>query len=310
MKNKITTYSILILTFFLWGISFVFTDIVFKSDGNITPFILIAFRLIISILFFLSIFAITRKRIERIERKDYKLFLLLALFEPFFYFIGENYGVKYSSPSISSVVTATIPVFVPFAVFFVHKESLKWYNIFGVCFSMIGVVVMTVFSKTEHQISEEGLGIGVAFLFFAVASAVGYSVFLQKVVQKYKPITITFYQNTIGLIYFIPMLLIFDMQNIPKISLTLQTISCIVILGVFCSSIAFFLYGYSVKKIGVSRACIFNNLIPAFTILTAVALGREELTVAKIAGMIIVVSGVLITQLSANNKLFIKTNGK
>lgn len=305
MAKKITTYLILITTSILWGTSFVFTERAFSSNEYLSPFLLVTLRLVVSIIFFLSIFVFTRLRVEKIEKKDYKIFLLLALFEPFFYFIGENYGVMYCSASISSVIIATIPVFVPIAVFFVHKETLQWYNIFGICCSLIGVAVMTVTPDMDFAAK----GIGIAFLSFAVLSAVIYSVMLHKVVKKYKPITITFYQNLLAFIYFIPIIFIFDFSNIQKIELSLQTVIYIVILGIFCSSIAFLLYNYSVKKIGVSKACIFNNLIPVFTILTVVIFGTEKITTVKLAGMLIVIFGVLVTQLSINkNKISIKTN--
>ena len=36
---------------------------------------------------------------------------MLAFFEPFFYFLGESFGLTYVSATVCSVLISTIPVF-------------------------------------------------------------------------------------------------------------------------------------------------------------------------------------------------------
>ena len=61
-------------------------------------------------------------------------------------------------------------------------------------------------------------------------------------------------------------------------------------------------YSYAVKNIEISRANVFTNAIPVITIMFAVIIGQETLTFNKIIGMIVVLSGVLISQMISKKK--------
>lgn len=96
---------------FFWSFSFVWFKIAFLAYNPITVVIL---RLIISALL-ITIIAASLKRLQKPTKKDFRLFLLMAFFEPFIYFLGESYGLKYVSPTVAAVIVATIPLFTPLA---------------------------------------------------------------------------------------------------------------------------------------------------------------------------------------------------
>ncbi|MCD4731522.1 MAG: DMT family transporter [Bacteroidales bacterium] len=86
-KNKFYPYGFAIISMLLWGMSFVWTAIVLEYYQPVT---IIFLRLVISTIFLFSWVRIFQRK-ETINRKDYKLFFISALFNPFFYFLGENY---------------------------------------------------------------------------------------------------------------------------------------------------------------------------------------------------------------------------
>ena len=67
-------------------------------------------------------------------------------------------------------------------------------------------------------------------------------------------------------------------------------------LGLFCSTLAYAGYNYGVRNLGASEACIFNNAIPVFSLVAAVAIGQEEFSWLKVVGMVIVIAGVILAQ--------------
>ncbi len=80
---RIGAYVSVILAMIFWG----FTFVLFKyASESFRPVTIVFLRLFVSI-FFLFGFAWILKRLNRIKRKDQKWFLLMALFEPFFYFL-------------------------------------------------------------------------------------------------------------------------------------------------------------------------------------------------------------------------------
>ena len=54
------------------------------------------------------------------------LFLLMALFEPFIYFLGESYGLLYVSSTVAAVIVATIPLISPLFAWYFFREKLNF----------------------------------------------------------------------------------------------------------------------------------------------------------------------------------------
>ncbi|NTV84400.1 MAG: DMT family transporter [Bacteroidales bacterium] len=281
-------YPIIILSMIFWGMSFVWSSIVFKYYNPITTIFL---RLIISTILLFSFIYLTGK-FEKLKKEDRGLFLLSSLFNPFFYFIGENFGLKHSSPTISAVIIATIPVFMPLVAYLALKERISWFNVAGIFISFFGIGIMLV----NPDLSLNASPVGIMFLLLAVASAVIYSVFLKKLTLKYSSLTIITYQNALGVLYFLPLFLIFDYQHFITVKPNYELISALLQLSIFASSLAFIFFTMTVKELGVSRTNVFSNLIPVFTAIFSAIFISEIFTGTKIAGMAVVIIGVMISQ--------------
>ena len=137
-KVQLPVYFYPLAAMLFWGMSFVWTSILLKY---FQPVSIIFIRLIISSLFLFSVSLIFNKW-EKVQRADFWLFFLSAVFNPFLYFLGENYGLKYSSPTTTSVIIATIPVFSPIVAYFFFREKLTLVNIAGLFLSFGGVILM------------------------------------------------------------------------------------------------------------------------------------------------------------------------
>ncbi len=255
-KRNIYPYGSVVIAMLFWGMSFVWTAIVLDYYQ---PVSIIAVRLFISTLFLFFWLKIFR-RFQKIERKDYKLFLISALFNPFFYFLGENYGVKLTSPTVSAVMIAMIPLFAPIVAYFTLKEKLSRLNILGLIISFVGVLIILL----KNDLTLEFSGWGIFALFFAVISAVGYAIFLKKLSQSYNPIFIIGVQNLIGFIYFLPIFFILEFKQFITVVPSYEAIFSLIALAVFCSSLAFVAFTIATREIGVSKTNVFANLIPVF----------------------------------------------
>jgi len=240
-----------------WGMSFVWSTIVFRYLAPITT---VFFRLIISsaILFAgLKLFG----KFEKVKRAHYKMFLISALFNPFLYFLGENFGLKNSSATISAVIIATIPVFSPIAAYFFLKERLSLLNIGGLIVSFAGVLVMLV----NKDLSLNAAPLGLMCLGFAVVAAIIYSMLLKRLAFHYSAFTVIANQNLIGSFLFLPLFLIFEAHKLSTVTFNASWVSSLLMLSVFASSLAFVFFAIGTREIGVSKTSIFSNLIPAIT---------------------------------------------
>jgi len=292
--KKSLVYFCITLSMVFWSLSFIWGKILLDIYS---PFTIITIRLIIASIF-LTTLSLLLKKLQKIKKEDFKLFLILVLFEPFMYFLGETFGLNLVSSTVASVIISTIPLFTPIAAFYVLKERLSWLNFIGIFISVIGVLLVIVQKDFSITASPKGL----LLLFLAVIAAIGYTIFLKKLTVKYNAYTIISYQNILGAIYFLPFFLFFDLKEFMTIPFSLDAFIPLVELAVFASSFAFVLYTYGVTHLGVSKASIFTNFIPVFTIIFAYFLINEPITIQRVIGIIVVVSGVTLSQIKLKLK--------
>jgi len=287
-QKKGVVYFALVMAMVFWSLSFVWIKEVYVAYGPLTT---VFFRLIIASVLMIGYGWISRKLVK-IQREDYRAFLLLAFFEPFLYFMGESFGLKYVSSTMGAIIIATIPLFSPLAASHFHSEKLSLRTLWGIILSFIGVGIVVFDDSVNFIISP--LGIGLEFL--AVFAAIFYTVVLKDLSVKYSATTIITYQNFIGIFYFLPVWIVFESKKLINTPFNLHAFVAIGELALFASCFAFILYAYSLKKIGMNNANIFINIIPVLTALFAWYLLDEPLTARKLFGIVIVIAGLFVAQ--------------
>lgn len=272
----------------IWGISYIWMKQLFQ---HLEPASILVIRLLISG-FFLMVLLLILKRMEKIAYRHIPLFLMSAFFNPFLYFMGESHGLQLVSPTISAVIIATIPVFTPLFARIFLSEQLSRLNVAGIGISFAGVIIMLV----DGNFSLAASPWGVAYLFGAVASSIVYGILLKKLTKLYSPITIVWIQNMIGILYFIPVALLKEHESIAAFTFTAEFALPVLLLGIFSSSLAFVFFTHSVKSLGIAKANIYTNLIPVFTAIFSILVLRETPLPQQWMGMLLVISGVAMSQ--------------
>jgi len=290
IKRKLfITYIAIFIAMIFWGVSFIWTKLLLNFYQPIT---IITLRLIISSLF-LILFGILFKRLQSVKTQDIGSFVLLALFQPFLYFIGETIGLNYVSATISSVLISTIPLFAPIAAWVFLKEKLKIVNIIGIIISINGVVLVILTDDFTFNVSF----IGIVLMEIAVISAIFYTILVVNIAKKYNIYSIISYQNVIGILFFLPFFLYFDFGHFRNVKVTFEILRPLIALSIFASSIAFMLFTYGIRELGVVKANSMSNLIPVFTAIFSYFILNERLSLFNILGILIVLSGLFLSQL-------------
>lgn len=297
-KVKPVTYIYIIIAIVLWGFSFIWTNQLLLQDIPIFTFITIRMLLAGLILLIVSL---SIRKLQKIEKKDWPLIFLMALFEPFIYFIGESFGMKLTgSPTISAVIIATIPLFTLISGQVFFKEQINRLNIIGIIATLPGIFLM-VMKNSSFSVD---YWYGILFLFLAVFGAVGYSTCVKKLTDRYNSFTISTYQFLIAAAYFLPLYLCFDMKKMPLSQLlNADIIIPLLSLALLCSCLAFVLYINAIKGLGVTKAAVFSTLIPAISAFGAYMAGHETFTPLQILGIAIVILGVVLAQYQKKQKI-------
>lgn len=281
-------YCAILLAMIFWSLSFVWVKEVYLVYGPLTT---VLFRLIIASAIMVTFTWATGKMV-RIGRGDFRTFLLLSFFEPFLYFMGESYGLKFVSSTIGAIIVATIPLFSPLAASRFHGEKISVRTFWGIILSFLGV--STVVFDSSMNLTASPLGIALEFL--AVISAIFYTVVLKKLAFKYNPAAIITYQNLFGIAWFAPIWLVFEYKDFTAVSFNLPAFTGIIKLSLFASCIAFIFYAHSVRRLGINSVNIFINVIPVFTAIFAWYILGDPLTARKFIGIALVITGLLVAQ--------------
>lgn len=289
-KFKAYIYMVSILAITLWGISYIWTDRLIQLGIPVFYFVFV--RIFVAGLCLLLLNTVTRQ-MQRIHRKDLPKFMLLALFEPFIYFLAESYGIKLTrSPTLSSMVIATIPIFSVAAGFLFFRERINWVNAIGIVMAIGGICLVVM----SHGKVGPNFIWGIILLLIAVISEVGHASVTKSLSGNYSSQVIVMYQFLIGSIYLFPLFLFKGLEDFEPRYLSYEVWTPIICLAILCSSMAFSLWVNTIKHLGVAKSSIFTALIPVASALSAWALGYEFLTMRQWGGVLLSAVGVIMSQ--------------
>jgi drug/metabolite transporter (DMT)-like permease len=283
------TYISVVLAMIFWSMTFIWFKI---ANEVFPPFSIVFLRLVLSSIILLTASFFIRQ-LQKIDRRDLKWILLLSVFEPFLYFIGESQGLTRISSTLAAVIIGTIPLLVPVGAFLFFKEKLSILNISGIIISFAGVLIVVL----NRGFTFNANPTGIMLMFLAVFSAVGYTLMVRKLVGRYNPFSLVTYQNILGIILFFPLVAVFEYDSLISVDITNRALISLFCLAIFGSTLAFVLYNYSIKKLGASKANIFTNIIPVLTAVMSFYILNEEMTFRKVTGIAVVLAGLLLSQL-------------
>ncbi len=298
-------YLAVIAAMVLWSFSPIMTKL---ALGVLRPLTLIVLRFSMAVLLMLCVgllcgrLGMKRMALQKVEKKDIPLFLACGFVEPFMYYMFETYGLRLSaSPSVSEVLLSTSPIFAPLFAFVLLREKIKISNIVGILISTGGVVLMVLAGNDSFEMGNPW---GLPLLFCAVFSAVMYTIILRKIPTRYNGLSVVFWGELASLLFFYPCFCVVDLPKLMETGVPQDhlgsAVMAVVYLAVCASVIAFILFCYTIREIGVTRANAFNNIRPVFTALFMLLLFDEHLPLLKWVGIAIVIVGLFICQRKAD----------
>lgn len=279
MKRRSVSYVLILITVFLWGLSF----LSIKAVISIVPPMTLGFLRFAIAIFLLWILKAKSSPNERLARKDILIMSTSGILGVSLYFLMENNGIKLLTPSEASIIVGSIPIFSMLSDRIFLKSRISVLQGGGAILSVLGVILLIGLNIT---LSNSVLGY--CFMFGAVFCWIGYAFLTRPLFAKYSKPSLTFYQNFFGFLGFIPFALLeYPQWRMPDAFGWMH----IAYLGVFCSAIGYFFYLYALEDLGITVSSVFINLIPVVTVIAEIILGAR-LTVLQLCGGAMVVIGV------------------
>jgi drug/metabolite transporter (DMT)-like permease len=268
----------------IFGFSFLFTKV---SLLHTTPYVLLSCRFFVALLVF-SLFLLLGKTTINLKGKPWGMLFLLGIFQPVLYFVGETYGVLYTSSTFSAIMIALIPIVSLWASALFLKESPTVPQSMFCCLSVFGVILIT--ANTASGSSQLK---GVIFLLFAVFADVAFSLISRKISVTFSSFERTYMMFLVGFLVFFILMLRETHGQIAPFFLAFQSSALrwpILYLGIASSVIAFFLINYSHTHLPVTRTIVFVNVTTLISVLAGVIFLHEVLSPLSLmaAGMILI----------------------
>lgn len=304
-RTKYVAVIALIVSMIIWSAS----GIAIKQALTVfQPLTLIIMRFVPSVFIMFVIGIIFRKSelfgLQKLALKDLPIILVAGFCQPFLYYLLEIFTYEaLDSPTIAEALLSTGPLVAPVFAALMLRERITRNNIIGILISTAGVLAMVLAGKSNYSIGNYW---GVLLAFIAVSAAVMDSIMIRKMPAHYTPLSIIFYGQLISLCFFVPLWLWregitgltgVDWSAFGDVSDPVtQAFLYIRYLIVFASVLAFILFCYALRIVGVTEANAFNNIRPVFTAMWMILFFGEQLPFAKWAGIILIILGLFICQ--------------
>ncbi len=205
-------------------------------------------------------------------------------------------GLQRLPASRASLIVALNPIAIAIASSLLFKEPLPKLKITGILTSLLGVSII-ISRGNPIDLLKTGIGLGDLFLFGCVASWVSYTLVGKQVLANLSNLTAITYSCVAGCLMLFPIALHEGLlTDLHRASLT--SLLSIAYMGIFGTVLAFLWYADGIRKLGASRTAIFTNLVPTSAVLMGVFGLGEPMTIAIGCGGTLVITGVLLTNLT------------
>ncbi len=280
-------YTLLILTAFFWGGTFIAGKIL---AGQVPPVSSSFLRFFIASIA-LALILLAGRSLPRLPtRQQWPKLLLLGFTGVFSYNILFFTGLAKISAGRAALIIATTPLIITMMSALIHKEKLSLIKIFGILMSLTGALFVVSNGHLSLLFSGE-FGQGELAIIGCVLSWTAYTIFGRSVLIEMSPLSAVFYSSIAGsIMLFLPAIY----EGLPGLLLTINAESwtALAYLGVFGTALGFTWYYRGINAIGTSRAAVFINMVPVFGVLLSWLILSETFKPAVIFGGLLVLAGV------------------
>lgn len=284
------TYLSLILTMLLWGGTFIAGRLL---AGSVEPASAAFLRFLIASAAMLVVTRLVDKKFILPPVKMWLPLITLGMTGVFAYNVFFFNGLHHISAGRAALIVASTPLVITLFAAFFFRERLTSLKAFGVLLSLIGAI--TVISNGQpSSLLTGGFGTGEKALVGCVLSWSAYSLIGRSVLRTLTPLTAVCYSSLIGtLLLSVPAAREGLFHHLSTLSP--QDWISLIYLGLGGTALGFSLYYQAIKKIGATRAGIFINLVPVFSILLSWLILGESIKSIVLIGGGLVLFGVALT---------------
>ena len=235
---------------------------------------------------------------EIFQKKNYileniKIFIILGITSITVFNSIVYFSLNFTQVISGVLMISTIPVMIIFFCWILKIEKTNFYQILGVIFSLLGVVVIVTKADLGKLLSLN-FNKGDLWMVVAMFSWAMYSALLRK--KKFELSQISLLQVIIstGLILLLPAYLI-EMALGHKVNINLPFILTLSYVVLFPGLASFIFWIKGIALIGSNRSGIFLHLMPIFSTILAILIFKEKFMTFHLIGVIFIITGIVLS---------------
>ena len=297
-KEEMIGHLFAFITISIWGTTFISTKVLLKA---ILPIEILFLRFTIG---FIILSLVYPKRLKIKEKKHELYFAGAGLCGVTLYYLLENIALTYTFASNVGVIISIAPIFTAiFAHLFLKSEKLKPQFFVGFLIALAGIFLISFSGFSVLKLNPVGDILAV------LASVVwaAYSILTKKISAfHYNTVQATRRIFFYGLVFMIPVLIIFGFN--PNIDLLMKPVNIfnILFLGLGASALCFVTWNLAVKILGAVKTSVYIYMVPVITVATSIIILQEKITSIVVFGIVLTLAGLFISE----NKIFVKQRGE
>jgi drug/metabolite transporter (DMT)-like permease len=274
----------------IWGVSFLLIKVAVQ---DMSPAVLLLLRAASG---FLALAVILKVMGRPLLGDGWKTrlgsFAIMAITNAIVPWIAIAWGEERISSGLASILNSTTTLWTAVIIYWaMPSERPSIVNYVGVVLGFCGVVVLVLPDILSHGVSANFFG-AMAVLVAALSYA------LNAIYQRLKMRNVSVFDVSIGqlaasTVFAIP-LAIPSLQNVHVAPLSM---AAVIALGAGGTGVAYLLYYYVMNELGAVRAAGVTLLVPVTAVFWGVVLLHETLSLPIVIGMIVILAGIVLTNL-------------
>lgn len=285
MNNK--TWLLVILLGFIWGSSFLFTEILLNY---INPVLIVFFRVsLASIILIIYVLFFTNLKFN-LSKEILLTFFTMGLLNNVIPFLLIAYAQETITGGLASILNANTSFFTIFlASLFLKDEKLTSYRLLGILIGIIGVVVIV---GIEDLYEFKNFNFGIVLMLFSCLSYSFAGIFAKTKLTNIHPTISATGMLSMSTIILFPFIIIYNGNELININSTVLYYSCM--FAFICTVLAYFLYFKILETNGAGNLLICTIIIPPSSILLNAFFINEIIKIYELIGLIIITLGLII----------------
>jgi drug/metabolite transporter (DMT)-like permease len=277
----------------LWGCNYVASAYLLK---DFSPVFLSFSRLLITSLFLVGI-ALVKGGLKRPTGQEWVLLCFAGIFGTLLNQLFYFKGLMHSTAGNAALIIALSPIATTFLARIFLKENVTWFKLIGATLALSGVGFIVLYGGKSFGVSMGDVYILLAMLTLSISL-----LFIRKLTVSMASYDVTIYAMVIGTVFMTPAAVIEYAQGQVHFSVQLFAWIILISAAVFGQGLAGFWWNQGISIVGASASSMFMNIPPFVAILVAFLVLGDPIQFVQVAGGVLILIGVAISNKKLNAK--------